>query len=354
MDTQKDIAYKITVADMAPHIHSFAVGENKVNKLYDWLVNWIKLSLECGKIKPYDMMPSKADLACHIGVSQGTVQNVYRLAEDAGYLESKQRVGTFVKDYNKASSLEKLTSKRELAVEIVKKYISENGYQEGDNLISLRKLSQITGISNSTLRLAVNTLAASGILEKRENNFFIKKSGFKIQVIQNQTLVEKIAENLKNYVESNLKPGSRLMSNSELAEIFKVSVKTIHDAVRLLSKEGILYTRRGKYGTYVSGDVNNELYHYEKIEYKIKQYIESKCKEGDKLPSIKAFAEKYNTSGKTVKKALDNLADDGYVMFIRGKRGGTFVTDIPQDGLEAYRWLAINSEYIPNMENGLN
>ena len=72
-----NLRHKITVSEMAPHVHNFQSGENKVDKLAKWLINWITLSLECGKIKPYDLMPSKADLACHIGVSQGTIQNVF-------------------------------------------------------------------------------------------------------------------------------------------------------------------------------------------------------------------------------------------------------------------------------------
>ena len=78
---KKSSQNQITVADLAPHVHSFLSNENKVDKLTSWLESWIVLSLECGKIKPYDFLPSKADLACHIGVSQGTMQNVYRRQE---------------------------------------------------------------------------------------------------------------------------------------------------------------------------------------------------------------------------------------------------------------------------------
>ena len=60
--TKKLTQNQITVADLAPHIHSFLPNENKVEKLTKWLINWIDLSLECGKIKPYDFLPSKMDL----------------------------------------------------------------------------------------------------------------------------------------------------------------------------------------------------------------------------------------------------------------------------------------------------
>ena len=56
-------------------------------------------------------------------------------------------------------------------------------------------------------------------------------------------------------------------------------------------------------------------------------------------------------SSKTIKKALDNLAEEGFLTFSRGRNGGTFVTDIPQEGAEAYQWLALTNDYIPGNKN---
>lgn len=350
MDMNNKDYRRITVAEMAPHVHSFQPGENKVEKILLWLKNWILLSLESRKIKPYDLLPAKGDLACHIGVSQGTMQNVFRLLEDEGLVESKQRIGTFIKDSKTDSELEKLTSKRELAVEVIKKYILENNYKEGDVLVSVRKLSQIIGISNSTLRFAITTLVASGILEKQENRFIILKQDVKSQKIQLKTLVEKVADMLREYVKSEFSAGERLPSNYILTKRFKVSAKTVHDAIKILTKEGLLYTRRGNYGTIVLGESEYRVdeYFYEKFEQKIRHYISEKCSVGDRLPSIKELASIYNTSEKTIKKSLDNLAEDGYLTFSRGRYGGTFVMDIPQVSGEVYKWLAINADYMPN------
>ena len=96
---------------------------------------------------------------------------------------------------------------------------------------------------------------------------------------------------------------------------------------------------------------NIDLYHYEKYAIKIRNYIHDKCKVGDKLPSIKALAKIYNTSEKTIKKALDIFAEDGYITYSRGRYGGTFIMDIPPEGGNAYQWLALNSDYISNLEN---
>ena len=84
------------------------------------------------------------------------------------------------------------------------------------------------------------------------------------------------------------------------------------------------------------------------MEQKIRQYIVKNCEINDKLPSIKDFAKMFETSEKTVKKALDNLSEDGYLAFARGRYGGTFVLDIPQESKEAYKWLAISTDYVSN------
>ncbi len=351
MDMEKKNYRKITVAEMAPHIHSFGYGENKTTKILDWLSNWITISLECGKIQPYDLLPTKADLACHICVSQGTIQNVFRLLEDKGFVESKQRIGTYIKDFHQETKIEKLTSKRELSIEIIKKYLEENNYQEGDILIPARQLSLQTGIPNTTLRMAITNLVSVGILKKEENHFIVTNTDFQVNKISIKTLAEKIADKLQKYITENYKEGDKIPANSELSQKFKVSIKTIHDAIKLLAKEGFVCTRRGQYGTIVLGKSDryqNETYFYEKFEQKIQQYITENCQIGDKLPAIRELAQFYQTSEKTIKKALDNLAEDGYVTFSRGRYGGTFVTDIPQPSGESYKWLAISTDYVSN------
>ena len=342
---------KIQLAEMAPHVHSFAPNENKTDKIAKWMIAWITIALQGEIIRPHDLLPSKSELACHIGVSLGTMQNVYRILEDAGYIESKQKIGSFIKD-RRYDSVEKLTSKKDLATDIIKKFLKENHYKAGDKLLSTRKLSKLTGVSNATIRSAITNLVLQGILEKKKNAYILTGRSFRTHNVEAKTLVEKVAENIKKYVKKHLSVNDRLPPSSELASMFNVSVKTVHDSVKLLSKEGILYTRRGKYGTVVA-DSNSkaELYNYEIVETKIREYIISNCQEGDKLPSIKEFSIEYKTSEKTVKKALDNLSEDGFLTFMRGRYGGTFVTDIPQSGAKSYTWLALNSKYIDNVEN---
>ena len=186
-------------------------------------------------------------------------------------------------------------------------------------------------------------------MEKVGNACVIRAIDFEIDDIKTPTLVEKIAELLREYVKKDFHVGEKLPTNTELAEKFNVSIKTIHDAIKILSKEGLLFSRRGQYGTVVINPQEKlKLYHYEEIELKIRHFISQKCEVGTKLPSIGDFADFFNVSPKTIKKALDNLAEDGYLTFTRGRYGGTFVTDIPQAVNEAYKWLAISSDYVSN------
>ena len=347
--SQSEEPRQISVAEMAPHVHHFGIGENKVNKISAWLISWIENAIKSGRVKPFDLLPSKGELAFHIGVSTGTMQNVFRYVEDCGLVESKQRIGTYIKNPNDKTKLSKLTSKREMAVCLIKKHLMDGHYKQGDCLISTRKLGVLTGMSGATIRMAVNSLVSQKILEKINNVFVIKSLEFKSEDIQPKTLVEKTAEKIKSFVEANLREGSKLPANIELASKFNVSVKTVHDAVKLLVKEGILYSRRGRYGTVViNRDISENLYYYERVELKLKHYIAEHCELGSKLPSISLLAESFGVSSKTVKKALDNLAEDGYLRFSRGRYGGTFVTDIPQDVNKAYKWLALSSDYVSN------
>ena len=343
--SQVEKGRQITVAEMAPHVHSFLPNENKANKISKWLIEWIKKSLAEGSIKPYDYLPSKGSLACHTGVSLGTMQNAFRIVEDQGFIESRQRVGTYIKNPNN-EKIEKLTSKREVAAEAIKDLIIKNKYKSGDTLLSARKLSEVLKIPFATIRIAIDALISDNILERNEKFFVIKSTNFDINSKEQQTLVEKIAEHINKYIKKKLKKGNKLPSNNALADMFNVSVKTIHDAIKILSVAGIVKTRRGYYGTIVAdSQEENGLYYYEQVEQSIKKYIIENCKVGTKLPSIKNFAEVFDVSSKTIKNALDNLAADGCVSFVRGRYGGTFVTSIPASYEQGYTWLALSPEF---------
>ena len=337
---------------------------NKTEAVSKWLIDQIEEGLKNGSIKPDYLLPPKSEIAYTLGVSIGTVQNAIRYVEDLGYLESKQCVGTIIKDPNNhTNNVRKLTSKREMAFEMIKKHIVENKYKIGSILPSIRALAKMTNVSLNTIRLALNTITTSGIAQYNDKHELkLKTLDFTYDEKSQQTLVIKIKEDLKNYIKSELETGDKIAPHEELAEKFNVSIKTIHDAVKSLCDEGILISRRGRYGTTVVRKPSNAditvkpelsifasaeetaFYFYEKIQNKIKQMIINNYEIGSKLPSIRELSEILDISPNIVRKALNNLANDGCLKFSRGRYGGTFVVDMPETDELPYKWLAINTE----------
>jgi DNA-binding GntR family transcriptional regulator len=322
------------------------------------------------------LLPSKPDLAYMLGVSIGTIQNALRYIEDLGYVESKQCIGTIVRDKNNTEQMRKLTSKRELAVNLIKKYIKDKAYMVGDVLPSTRNISASIHCSANTTRLALQTLGTSGILEHKFKNsdeigWVVKSLNFNIEEFENEnnTLVRKVEGDLKSYITNNLKTGDRIPAHSTLSEKLSVSIKTIHDALKTLIDDGILLARRGRYGTTVLKMPNDNsiaqkketsifasapetaFYYYERTQNNIKKMIAENYQIGEKLPSIMELSKQMDLSPNTIRKAFHNLAKEGYLAFSRGRYGGTFVIDIPETEEETYKWLAVNPKYAEVYKN---
>lgn len=356
------------------------IYESKTVAIGKWLIAWIDKDLKSNKIKHNELLPSKSDFAYYLGVSIGTIQNAFRYIEDLGWIESKQCIGTLVKDKNSSTSnIRKLTSKREKAIEAIKKYIWENNYKCGQILPSSRLIADRINSSPNTTRLALEYLGTQGILEHKfkksnEAGWVVQKSDFEFQNyssdnISGTTLVEKVEEELKEFISQNLKIGDKLPAHSELSKILKVSIKTVHDALSHLIDNGILLARRGRYGTTVikmpysnNIDVKKEtsifapakdtaFYYYEKTQNHIKKMIAEKYQIGEKLPSIVELSKELDISPNTIRKAFGNLAKEGYLAFSRGRYGGTFVLDIPEMEEHAFKWLAVNPKFAELYKN---
>ena len=348
------------------------IYESKSITIAKWLMSYIKQALECNEIQENNILPSKSEFAYKLGVSIGTMQNAFRYIEDMGYVESKQCIGTLIRNYKKPmTTMRKLTSKRDLATELIKKYIQTNHYKIGMNLPSSRAIASIIGYSANTTRLALEYLSAQNIIEHKfknsnENGWLVKTLDFEVNHIENsksKTLVDMVTNDLENYITNNLKIGDKIPSHMILATKLKASIKTIHDALKVLIDRGILLAKRGRYGTTVIKIPNDNtialkpemsifapakdtaFYHYEKIQNMIKRLIANNYQIGDKLPSIKEMSNQFDISPNTIRKALKNLGNDGYLVFSRGRYGGTFVIDIPEIDTPSFKWLAVNPQY---------
>ena len=159
---KKSSLRKLLISDISAKLPDLKNSdESKAVTIGKWLAGWIVKDLASGAIHECDILPSKNDFAYHLGVSTGTIQNALRYLEDLGYVESKQCIGTLVKDRNnKTAGLRKLTSKKDLAVEALKRYISTNDYKTGDKLPSSRTISMIIGFTSNTTRVALETLSS--------------------------------------------------------------------------------------------------------------------------------------------------------------------------------------------------
>lgn len=367
---------KLSVKDISIALPDLKnIFESKAVVISNWLADWIETDFKEGSIKETDLLPQKADLAYHLGVSIGTMQNAFRYLEDKGYVESKQCIGTMVRDWKKPYlNVRKLTSKRDICTDLIKKYIIEKKIKVGQKLPSSRILANLIGASPNTARLALENLCSSGILERKfktsnEASWFLKSNNFssprtKSNNLNNVTLVEKVEKDLEDYIAKKLKIGDKLPAHENLSAELKVSIKTIHDALKTLVKKGILLTRRGRYGTTVIKLPGDELssvkketsifasaqetafYNYEKTQNHIKSLIAQNYEIGSKLPSIMELSKELDLSPNTIRKALNNLANEGYLRFVRGRWGGTFVIDIPDTSSQSFKWLAVNPKYV--------
>lgn len=383
---EKSELKRIEINELPKEIPNFKNSfEPKDSLIKKWLSDWIVSAFKSGKIKENSLLPRKADLAYYLGVSVGTIQNAIRSVEDTGLLESKQRIGTVVRNFESTNPIvRKSTSKRERVIAHIKRLIIDSKYKLNQPMPSARQLSALIGYSTNTTRLALEYLCSVGILEAKpfrtnESNWILKRIPELTEEEDNlyketdisHTLVAQVENDLKEYIKKNHKVGDRLPAHFELSEILKVSVKTVHDAMKGLIDEGILLARRGRYGTTILKMPGQNLlqpaietsifakaedaaiYSYQKMENKIKNYIKNNFEIGDKLPSMDALSKEFDVSSNTIRKALQNLSKAGFVHFSRGRYGGTFVTDLPQDEeKQAFRWLAVDPGYtITNKEN---
>lgn len=348
----------------------------KDKTVLNWLISIVKKGLEDNTFAPGDLMPTKGELSKLLGVSIGTVQNAIRHAEDLGYFESKQRIGTLIRDYrNSERSFEKMSSKKDMAVDEIKKIISR--YEINQPLPSARVISTRIGASHNTTRLALNSLIEEGILVQRRicgkvSLVVIKKienenaQDLVIGEITNKTLSQKLADKIKKYIKENYREGDKIITNEELAQKFKVSIRTVNEATKILNNEGIIISRRGQYGTIYTGEKKEEkrrssksmfmtnpieekkenlLYNWERAIKELKKYIIKNFEAGDKIPSISELSSILKTSTNTVRKVVNMLCKQDVLYTQRGKYGGTYINSMPE-GEESYAWVALNPKYL--------
>lgn len=372
--TVKDKLTQISANDFITDLPELKyINESKASAIGNWMIMRIEQLLSSAQIQPEQLLPSKADFAYRLGVSIGTIQNALKFVEDNGYIEAKPCIGTIIRDKNKpAIFTKKSTSKRDIVIQQIKSYIKEKNYQIGDNISSSKQIAQHLNHPINTVRLALEKLCTQGIIKhnfknsEEQTGWFLQSLDFdtNTNMPDRETLVEKVVKDLKNYITEHHKIGDRISSHAEFSQKLQASMSTIHTAFKILTNEGILMTRRGQYGTIIMKMPNEKqtlntpketsifapaaeaaVYYYEKTQNHIKKIIAQNYSVGDKLPPITEFAQELNLSPNTIRKAFQNLADEGYLTSSRGRYGGTYVLDIPETETQSFKWLAVNPKY---------
>lgn len=370
---------RIDVSQLPTEIPDFdAPGATKDTLIAEWLKDWIMAGVRKGQLSENHLLPRKADIAKHLSVSVGTVQNAIRYIEDEGHVESKQRIGTLVRDAsNPKHKMRKQTSKRDQAVEAVKQMIIDRGIEINQTLPSAREIAKIIGSAPNTTRLALEYLSSQNVLNSLGNRG--NKANWSLKAIpevsedggnnaiESETLIDQLERDLKQLIAEKYEVNDKLPSHLELSDLFKVSIKTVHDAMKRLSDQGIIRSKRGRYGTYIVRKPDTSkfysmaeniflpaedasFYNYEKVEQHLKILIKQNYQVGDKLPSMGSLSKELDVSSNTIRKALQNLAVKNLVSFTRGRYGGTYVTSVPEVDTDAdgkpFTWVSINPETV--------
>jgi DNA-binding GntR family transcriptional regulator len=371
----RELLKRLTVADLPTHKPDFlSPGASKDMLIAEWLRQWIQQGLDANQLEEIHLLPRKLDIANYLGVSVGTVQNAIRYVEDDGWVESKQRIGTLIRRQDSVTRLRKQTSKRDQAVSSIKQFIIDHNYNPDQFLPSAREVAKLIGSAPNTTRLALEFLSSIGILESlgtrgNKANWLVKQIPTLTEhdvpkAIESQTLIDHLERDLKRMIADEFEIGDKLPSHIQLAERFHVSIKTVHDAMKRLSDQSVIQSKRGRYGTFILRIPTTEFfdrddvfmpaeqvnfYNYEKAEQQLKELIMSRFTIGDKLPAMGQLSEMLQVSSNTVRKALQSLAKQTIVVFSRGRYGGTFVVTMPTTSQPAeppIQWVSLNPESI--------
>lgn len=342
----------------------------------EWLIEWIKYSLEHGIADIGDFIPTKEELARFLDVSSATIQNSIRQVRDMGYFVSKQSLGTSIADFysNDIKEQDELCHSTITQCKI-KKIVIDDEIEVGSVIPTITELALRTNISQNTIRFTLNYLAQKGYLEKvllKGNKYsWIYKKEFSLSNVEiqngikdeNFTLTHQLVEKIQKYIEKTYKNGEKILPNSAISKMFNVSIKTVNDAMKVLNAKKIILSRRGKYGTIYLGATNSKMdfvsserkrisppqnysYSWQKALTHLKKYIVENYETGDKIASIRELASILNVSPNTIRRALYDLFQSGHLVSKRGKLGGIFIIEMPETEGDSYRWLALNPDVI--------
>jgi DNA-binding GntR family transcriptional regulator len=231
-----------------------------------WLTAWITEGLANQSLTELHLLPKKSEIANYLDVSISTVRNAIRFVEGEGHVESKQRIGTVIcQDNSSRLRLRKQTSKLYKVVEAIQRFIVKKQLKTSKLMPSARELAKAIGAEIDTTHLALRCLVSKGALSSREvrgNKAHWHVADITLMdatvlshphvdghtEITSENLIDQVERDLLAMVTQEYHPGDMLPTRKELAKRFRVSHKTVNDAMQRLADAGMVYARRSKYG----------------------------------------------------------------------------------------------------------
>jgi DNA-binding GntR family transcriptional regulator len=237
----------------------------KDGMIAQWLTAWITEGLANQSLTELHLLPKKSEIANYLDVSISTVRNAIRFVEGEGHVESKQRIGTVIcQDNSSRLRLRKQTSKLYKAVEAIQRFIVKKQLKTSKLMPSARELAKAIGAELDTTHLALRSLVNKGVLSSREvrgnkahwhvaditlmDATVLSHPHVDGHKITSENLIDQVERDLIAMVAQECHPGDMLPTRKELAKRFRVSIKTVNDAMERLADVGIVYARRSKYG----------------------------------------------------------------------------------------------------------
>ncbi len=272
----EDMGYFISkqcIGTMIADMKNFNAPFIKMFSKKDKAVIEIKKHLILRGYSENEIIPSVIELAHEIKTSTNTCRLAVMELIREGVLRKeiyKKNVMLFLNSKIKLTEKEKNEIKNRNLVKIlkekIKKHIVQN-YKTGDKIPTNLEFAKMFNVSVRTVNIAMKELNKDKTILSRRGNYgsvFLntnskdtrsEKSMFmsgpkqKKEVKKNYSYKwESAYTNIKQYILKNHEAGDKILSMMQFATMLNTSVTTVKKAVSELSKEGILYAQKVKYG----------------------------------------------------------------------------------------------------------
>jgi DNA-binding GntR family transcriptional regulator len=210
----------------------------------------------------------------------------------------------------------------------LRRRVDSGALPPGAKAPSEAELTAEFGVARGTVRQALESLEASGLLETvpGRGRYVSSARGDR----QPSARYEQVADILRSSIRTGqLKPGDPLPSEQAVATEHDVARGTARQALAELEREGLVRTEAGR-GRFVApepGQAVATTTSQQRVAEAIRAAIlEGQYPGGRRLPSEQTLATAHNVGRVTVRGALGRLADDGLVEVVAGR--GWFVRDV--------------------------